>query len=127
MQIIEKIQILRKIKELDKCGRIHQMDLMEVLDAYHDSIKFSYESKYTLASVAIKHTYYIKTRGLGLSCTRTQETSDIDAPVVIYGFEIETPNNKLRETGTERAKSLYDYAYSLFLAKSVNKNKVNEH
>lgn len=124
MQIIEKFQIARKIKELDKLGQIDQIDPIEVLNAYRDDIKFSYDSKYLLTTYSIIHTYSIKSRYFQLSCNRKQETTENDKPIVTYGFDVKTENNKLCEIGTERAKSLYDHAYSLFLAKSAKKHKL---
>lgn len=126
MQIIEKFQIARKIKEMDKHGQIDKIDPVEVFEAYRDDIKFSYDSTYLLTTYSITHTYSVKNRYFQLSCNRRQETTDNDKPVVTYGFDIKTENNKLREIGTERAKSLYDHAYSLFLAKSAKKNKVKK-
>lgn len=126
MQIIEKFQIARKIKELDKRGEINQIDPIEVLDVYCDDIKFSYDSKYLLTNYSITHTYSVKSRYFQLSCNRHQETTESDKPIVTYGFNVKTENNTLCEIGTERAKSLYDHAYSLFLAKSAKKHKVKK-
>lgn len=124
MQIIEKFQITRKIKELDKRGQIEQIDPIKILNAYRDDIKFSDDSTCLLTTHSVTHTYSIKSHHFRLSCNRHQKTTENNKPIVTYDFDVKTENNKLCEIGTERAKSLYDHAYSLFLAKSAKKNKV---